>query len=200
MRTNPEPTLFEDTHPSAGYAPIYEGLAELREEFHRSGRLDDSNAKLDEVVKLFATYLAVRLGDIADFPAPVDHPGPDFVARLQACYAKAAELPYYTCPSGLSIFGSAPTLVLRESDASLAVRLTRLVMRAVDDAFLHQELGNPYDVLNEAFGHFVRDNFRGNIEDAQYLTPAEVAEEMARATLMIFPAGTKKSDLSRLRW
>ena len=84
MRTNPEPTLFEDTHPSAGYAPIYEGLAELREEFHRSGRLDDSNAKLDEVVKLFATYLAVRLGDIAGFPAPVDHPEPDFVARLQA--------------------------------------------------------------------------------------------------------------------
>ena len=56
MRTSPGPTLFEDARPSADYAPIYEDLAELREEFHRSGRLDDSNAKLDEVVKLFATY------------------------------------------------------------------------------------------------------------------------------------------------
>ena len=28
-------------------------------------RLDDSNAKLDEVVKLFATNLAYRLGDIS---------------------------------------------------------------------------------------------------------------------------------------
>src|ERR1035441_8604943 len=158
MQPSPGLTPFEDARPSADYAPIYQGLAELREEFHRSGRLDDSNAKLDEVVKLFATYLAVRLGDIQNFPAPVDHPGKDFVARLQACYAKAAGLPYYVCPSGLSIFGDAPSLVLRESDVSLAVRLTRLVIRAVNDAFLHQELGNPYDVLNEAFGHFVRDN------------------------------------------
>jgi type I restriction-modification system DNA methylase subunit len=183
MQPSPGLTPFEDARPSADYAPIYQGLAELREEFHRSGRLDDSNAKLDEVVKLFATYLAVRLGDIQNFPAPVDHPGKDFVARLQACYAKAAGLPYYVCPSGLSIFGDAPSLVLRESDVSLAVRLTRLVIRAVDDAFLHQELGNPYDVLNEAFGHFVRDNFRGNIEDAQYLTPAEVVELMASIAL-----------------
>jgi hypothetical protein len=113
----------------------------------------------------------------------VDHPAPDFVARLQACYAKAARLPYYACPSGVPIFGTAGSLALRESDLSLAVRLTRLVIRAVDDAFLHQELGNPYDVLNEAFGHFVRDNFRGNIEDAQYLTPAEVVELMASMAL-----------------
>ncbi|MCX6638593.1 MAG: N-6 DNA methylase [Acidobacteria bacterium] len=68
---------------------------------------------------------------------------------------------------------------MQDSDANLAVRLTRLAVRAVDEAFLHQELGNPYDVLNEAFGHFIRDNFRGNIEDAQYLTPAEVVELMA---------------------
>jgi len=183
MRPNPNWTLFEDDRPSAAYAPIYEGLAELREEFHRSGRLDDSNAKLDEVVKLFATYLAVRLGDISGFPEPVDPPRQNFAALLQDCYAKAARLPYYECSNGLSIFGIAPCLALRDSDASLAVRLTRLVMRAVDDAFLHQELGNPYDVLNEAFGHFVRDNFRGNIEDAQYLTPAEVVDLMASIAL-----------------
>ena len=75
---------YRSMRPSPSLAPIYQGLVELREEFHRSGRLDDSNAKLDEVVKLFATYLAGRLGDIAGFPAPVDHPEPDFVARLQA--------------------------------------------------------------------------------------------------------------------
>jgi hypothetical protein len=176
-------SLFGDGGPSTAYAPIYEGLAELREEFHRSGRLDDSNAKLDEVVKLFATYLAVKLGDIHDFPKPVEHPLPDFVTRLQNCYLKAARLPYFVSNEGVSIFGPAPSLVLREEDSLLAVRLTRLVIRAVDDAFLHQEIGNPYDVLNEAFGHFVRDNFRGNIEDAQYLTPAEVVDCMASIAL-----------------
>jgi hypothetical protein len=179
MRPNANWTLFENDVPSAAYAPIYEGLAELREEFHRSGRLDDSNAKLDEVVKLFATYLAVRLGDVSDFPEPIDRPGENFVSQLQQCYAKAARLPYFVSNGGVSIFGTAPSLILRDEDSILAVRLTRLVVRAVDDAFLHQELGNPYDVLNEAFGHFVRDNFRGNIEDAQYLTPAEVVDFMA---------------------
>ena len=183
MRPNANWSLFDTDRDSATYAPIYEGLTELREEFHRSGRLDDSNAKLDEVVKLFATYLAVRLGDISDFPKPADPPGQDFVARLQDCYVRAAQLPYYVRNDGVSIFGAAPSLVLRDSDASLAVRLTRLVVRAVEDAFLHQELGNPYDVLNEAFGHFVRDNFRGNIEDAQYLTPAEVVDLMTTIAL-----------------
>lgn len=178
MRPDFNLNLFETGRGSATYAPIYRSLSELREEFHRSGRLDDSNAKLDEVVKLFATYLGARLGDISNFPRPKGHPEPDFVARLQDCFAKAARLPYYVRNDGISIFGSAPSLVLRESDANLAVRLAGLVMRAVDDTFLHQDRGDPYDVLNEAFGHFIRDNFRGNIEDAQYLTPAEVVEMM----------------------
>jgi hypothetical protein len=51
-----------------GYAEIYSALSELREGFHRSGRLDDSNAKLDEVSKLFATYLAFKNGKIPAFP------------------------------------------------------------------------------------------------------------------------------------
>jgi type I restriction-modification system DNA methylase subunit len=175
--------LFENGLTSTVYAPIYDGLTELREEFHRSGRLDDSNAKLDEVVKLFATYLAVRLGDISDFPNKDDGPVESFVEKLQTCFVRAAGQPYYTRNDGVSIFGAAPSLILRNSDRELAARLTQLVVRAVNDAFRHQELGSPYDVLNEAFGHFVRDNFRGNIEDAQYLTPAEVVEFMVNVAL-----------------
>lgn len=47
---------------SPGLTPIYESLAELREEFHRTGRWDDSNAKLDEVVKLFANVPGGQIG------------------------------------------------------------------------------------------------------------------------------------------
>ena len=183
MKPDPNWNLFEEGKGSTAYAPIYSGLAELREEFHRSGRLDDSNAKLDEVVKLFATYLAARLGDVDDFPKPESSPESDFVSRLRRCFSNASKLPYYIRNDGISVFGSAPSLVLRDSDSSLAVRLTRLVVRAVDDAFRHQELGSPHDVLNEAFGHFVRDNFRGNIEDAQYLTPAEVVDLMTSVAM-----------------
>src|SRR5580704_18265116 len=121
MRPALDLPLFEGPKPSAAYGPIYQGLAELREEFHRSGRLDDSNAKLDEVVKLFATYLAVRLGDVSDFPESTERPGRDFVTRLQHCYAKAARLSYFANNSGVSIFGAAPSLVLREEDSGLAV-------------------------------------------------------------------------------
>ena len=32
-----------------------------------------------------------------------------------------------------------------------------------------------FDVINECFGHFVRENFRNNKEDAQYMTPLEIA-------------------------
>jgi type I restriction-modification system DNA methylase subunit len=201
MRQDANRSLFEaveKNRPSAVYGPIYEGLAALREEFHRTGRLDDSNAKLDEVVKLFATYLAFKLGDIPGFPEPVSHPGPDFVAQLQHCYAKAALQPYFVSAGGVSIFGTTPSLVLRDDDAGLAVRLIRLVVRAVDDAFSHQEDGNPYDVLNEAFGHFVRDNFRGNIEDAQYLTPAEVVDFMTSIALEDIQRDSRLSDRESL--
>jgi hypothetical protein len=34
----------------------------------------------------------------------VNHPGQDFVARLQGCYAQAARMPYYACPDGMPIF------------------------------------------------------------------------------------------------
>lgn len=197
MRPDANWNLFDTDRDSAAYAPIYERLSELREEFHRSGRLDDSNAKLDEVVKLFATYLSVRLGDVAGFPKPADPPGSDFVVRLQECFVRAAQLPYFVRNDGVSIFGTAPSLVLRDSDATLAVRLARLVVRAVDDAFLHQKLGNPYDVLNEAFGHFVRDNFRGNIEDAQYLTPAEAVDLMAAMALEDLKRDGRLSDRQR---
>lgn len=63
-----------------GYEGVYAALMELRESFHRSGRLDDSNAKLDEVAKLFATYLAFRRGLISQFPRAASN---SLVADLQ---------------------------------------------------------------------------------------------------------------------
>lgn len=156
-----------------GYTAVYERLADLRESFHRSGRLDDSNAKLDEVAKLFATYLAYRRGLISAFPASSAR---TLVAELQEAFLAAARLPQYTLANGKSIFGDQPSLVLRLEDVQLARDLVDLVRQCVDLAYELRKDGKPFDVLNEAFGHFVRDNFRGNIEDAQYMTPPEVVD------------------------
>lgn len=171
-------TLFDALDGSATYSALYASLGELREAFHRSGRLDDSNSKLDEVVKIFATYIAFRLGDVADFPERGSRSSPDFVKRLVSSFANAAKLPCFTRQDGQSIFGPNPSLELIREDGPLISQVVDLVSSAVDDALVMQENSVPYDVLNESFGHFVRDNFRGNIEDAQYLTPPEVVDFM----------------------
>lgn len=160
------------------YSTIYQSLSRLREVFHKSGRFDDSNAKLDEVVKLFSTYIAYKRGLLKSFPQNNPKQKSDLITDLQIAFKQAARLPCYLNQEGDSIFGSSPSLALRESDEALAQDLLQLVRCAVDEAFIHKEIGNPFDILNEAFGHFVRDNFRGNIEDAQYMTPPEVVDFM----------------------
>lgn len=178
---------------SEGYGGIYAALTELRESFHRSGRLDDSNAKLDEVAKLFATYLAFRRGLIGSFPKATSG---SLIAELQQAFGAAARLPQYTSNEGTSIFGSEPRLVLRDGDEALASELVALVQQCVDTAFLLKDAGKPFDVLNEAFGHFVRDNFRGNVEDAQYMTPPEVVDFVVDLALreVAGPAGSGAVD------
>lgn len=163
-----------------GYTRIYSALSELREGFHRSGRIDDSNAKLDEVSKLFATYLAFKNGQIPSFP---NENTPSLIPALWSAFEATVALSEYRLDSGRSIFGSQPTLALREGDESLAKDLVRLVRDCIDLAFDLRAKGQPFDILNEAFGHFVRDNFRSNVEDAQYMTPPEVVDFMAEMVL-----------------
>ncbi len=161
---------------SESYGAVYASLTDLRETFHRSGRLDDSNAKLDEIAKLFATYLAYRRGLIPAFPEATSL---HLIQDLQEAFGAAAHLPQYVwSTSNHSIFGAEPKLILREGDEVLPRDLTALVRQCVDLAYQLREDGRPFDILNEAFGHFVRDNFRGNVEDAQYMTPPEAVDFM----------------------
>src|SRR5712692_2540439 len=112
--------LFSSDALEEGYRSIYETLAELRERFHRQGRLDDSNAKLDEIAKYFAAYLAYKNGAIDVFPEPASR---DLTKGLQRAFAKTVKLPQYEVSQGRSIFGTNPTLNLREGDEDLAREL-----------------------------------------------------------------------------
>lgn len=163
-----------------GYQSTYEAFSALREGFHRSGRFDDSNAKLDEVSKLFATYLAAKLGQINGFPDPDSG---SLVSDLQTAFSETARLPQYSLGGDYTIFGTRPTLSIRSGDEPMASDMVRLVRQGIDLAFELRDNGHPFDILNEAFGHFVRDNFRSNIEDAQYMTPPEVTDFMAALAL-----------------
>ena len=173
--------LFTHHDPSRqAYTLVYEAFSQLRESFHRSGRLDDSNAKLDEVTKLFATYLAFKTNQIKSFPSEESE---FLIPDLMSAFAETVQLPHYRPNGGPSIFGSQPSLDIRAGDENLVSEMIRVVRQGIDLAFQSQDAGRPFDILNEAFGHFVRDNFRSNTEDAQYMTPPEVTSFMADVVL-----------------
>ncbi len=175
--------LFTYNPLTATYSSIYSSLTELREIFHRSGRLDDSNAKLDEIVKLIAMYLAYKRKLISNFPQ-VDKNAPEkLVSDLSKCFQETQRLDCFRNQDGSSIFGSNPSLCFQKGDEELAIASVSLVKDTIDVAIANRNLEEPFDVLNEAFGHFVRDNFRSNIEDAQYMTPPEVVDFMVSIAL-----------------
>lgn len=157
------------------------GLHEIREAFHKTGRLDDSNAKLDEVAKLLSIEIAAAFEPKSGIPSLsslVSARGghADVVRSINAALAKVSRLDIYRNSDGDSLLGSNPRLSLAESEGDLAVKLGRLVSETFSSHLKAPENSKTFEAVNEAFGHFVRDNFRNNIEDAQYMTPPEVVD------------------------
>ena len=105
--------LFSTDPLHEGYTTVYRSLSELRELFHRQGRLDDSNAKLDEVAKLFAAYLAHKNGFVKTFPTPE---AANVVKMLQSAFLATVKLPQYQLGNGRSIFGVNAVINLREGE------------------------------------------------------------------------------------
>jgi hypothetical protein len=192
LRGSPEPAGPTDTpglHPqSPSYRAFYGALAELREEFHRTGRFDDANAKLDEIVKLLAIKFfedTARPGEsrfsldylrtlaASEFGEPTKIAG-----ALRALSREVLSEGIFRNPDGTSIFGSDPSLGLQETDDAFAARIVNFVnglgLVPRREASLVPTPVPEMDVLNEAFNHFIRDTFRNTKEDAQYMTPPEV--------------------------
>lgn len=180
-----------------GYALTYDALTEMREHSHRFGHIDDSNAKLDEIAKLFATYVAFKRGQVSSFP---ETGSGTLIADLQSAFKEAAYLPQYCISQGASIFGPHPALSIRIGDEEMATSMINLVRGGIDFAFESQSEGLPFDIVSEAFGHFVRDNFRGNIEDAQYMTPPEVTNFVAELVLHELSERQDKSGVLGTDW
>jgi type I restriction-modification system DNA methylase subunit len=161
------------------YGSIYEALGEVRELFHREGRIGDANAKLDETVKLLAIHcIAAKRGDQfkRTYNKLLGENGFDLVA-LQKLFQEIAVTEPFVNAHGISIFGARPHLAFEPGDENIASKL----FVAAGKAIVAQANGDhSLDVLNEAFGHHVRDNFRSHTEDAQYMTPPEVVSFMAK--------------------
>ena len=155
---------------------IYRSLQDIRQTFHREGRISDANAKLDETVKL----LSIHFGHVHGLVPPeqyhvLTHRDSFSVAELNRAFAHVASSLIFRRQGMGSIFGDAPSTVFKDGDEVAAFEL----FEASGHAFAeHARSKGDLDVLGHAFGHHVRDNFRNHIEDAQYMTPPEVVDFM----------------------
>ena len=161
------------------YSMFYEVLLNLREYFHSYGRIDDSNAKLDEITKLIAlNFSLAKKGEklsLKYIRNNIKHKS-SFAQTLINVFEEEVKDDIFFNSDGTNIFGVNPTLNLQPTEDELAEKLVSEIEK-ID--FLHLIETNQYsdfDLINECFGHFVRENFRNNKEDAQYMTPYEISQ------------------------
>ena len=165
------------------YSMFYDILLNLREDFHSYGRIDDSNAKLDEMIKLICTSYSMALSGMQFSlehirQVALSHFGnQDMVAAaLRYVCENEMQKELFCNADGTNIFGSNPTLAIQPTENDFAQKLI-IEIEKIDFVYLIQNRSySDFDLVNECFGHFVRDNFRNNKEDAQYMTPYEISE------------------------
>lgn len=158
------------------YITINRSLGEVRELFHRKGRIADANAKLDETIKLMAVHYAHVTERLSEaLYKPLSRRDSFSLQGVNDALSAIAHAPPFTDGLGHSIFGPTPAVAFEKGEEDLAFELFKLAGIAIT---AQASSTDPLDVVNEAFGHHVRDNFRSNTEDAQYMTPPEVVDFM----------------------
>lgn len=165
------------------YSMFYDILLNLREYFHSYGRIDDSNAKLDEMIKLISVSYSMALkgkqfclGYIRQV-ADVQLGDQNKVAEaLRIVCEDEMQDPLFQNEDRTNIFGTHPSLVIQPTENDFAQKLITEIEK-IDFVYLIENRSySEFDLVNECFGHFVRENFRNNKEDAQYMTPYEISE------------------------
>lgn len=175
---------------------FYAKLAEVRDLFHKYGRFDDANAKLDEIAKYLAIYvLEIQKKSDTNIKDILKQYEEDknfsLVINLKKLFEITAHNPLFILKDGHSVFGNHPNLNIDDNDNEFAYLLLQLVIGSVDTVY---EDNKNFDLLNECFGHFVRDSFRNHIEDAQYMTPNETVEFICDIALNDLKNDKKESD------
>lgn len=164
------------------YKLFYEILLNLREDYHSYGRIDDSNAKLDEIVKLIMLSYHFALNkqkfslEFVKKEAFNQYGDNEKVAiTLRELFNSAIKESFFQNTDGTSIFGGNPSLNIQPSEDMFATKLISEIEKIDFINLIENNTLSDFDIINECFGHFVRENFRNNKEDAQYMTPAEIA-------------------------
>ncbi|MFN7347562.1 MAG: class I SAM-dependent DNA methyltransferase, partial [Dolichospermum sp.] len=160
-----------------------DGLLEMRELFHSTGRLEDSNTKLDEIVKLLCLEIASVRDPQSKLPSlnEILHENSNnntLVKALNEALLLASRSSVLINYDGSSLLGPNPKFNIAESEEPLARALAHIVLNSFNGYLRATQTAKSFEFMNEAFCHFIRDNFRQNIEDAQYMTPVEAVNFM----------------------
>lgn len=169
---------------------FYKEISELRDMFHKYGKFDDSNAKLDEISKYIAVYIYQfqnRRNDNKNLNELIkeyeNNKSFSLVLTLKEIFLEVANSKDFSNKDNTSIFGNNPTLNIEDQDNDFAFHLIKLVVNSIESIKENTNSEINFDILNESFGHFVRDNFRNHIEDAQYMTPSEAVDLICEMAL-----------------
>lgn len=188
-----KPTGDKNMNSGVNYKLFYDILLNLRETFHSYGRIDDSNSKLDEIVKLIllSYYYATQekkfsLELVRKKSKEMYGEDSQIAPALRAMFDEAQKFPLYVNADKTSIFGANPALNIQPSENLFAERIISEIEKIDFQNLISEKQHSNFDILNECFGHFVRENFRNNKEDAQYMTPAEITSAVAEMVFYDF--------------
>ena len=164
------------------YQQFYGILLNLRELFHSHGRIDDANAKLDEIIKLiFMSYYEATKGNrfclayVKEY-AKESFGDSNYTARaIHELFKDSCNDSIFRNRDNTCIFGAAPSLAIQISENIFAEKIISEIEKIDFINLINDKNALDFDVINECFGHFIRENFRNNKEDAQYMTPAEIS-------------------------
>lgn len=165
------------------YSLFYDILLNLREYFHSYGRIDDSNAKLDEMIKLISVSYSMALQSerfcleyIRKIAISILGDQNRIAEALCFVCERVMKGPLFVNDDGTNIFGAHPALSIQPTENDFAQKLITEIEK-IDFVYLIENRSySEFDLVNECFGHFVRENFRNNKEDAQYMTPYELSK------------------------
>lgn len=167
------------------YSMFYDILLNLREYYHSHGRIDDSNTKLDEITKLIAvSFSMAKRGEKLSLNyvrqiAKENFGNTEQVAdAIRYIFENESQNPLFINDDGTNIFGANASLNIQPTENSLAERVISEIEKIDFLNLLRTQQYQDFDLINECFGHFVRENFRNNKEDAQYMTPYEISTPM----------------------
>lgn len=160
------------------YEVFNKSLLNLRETFHGIGNFNDSNEKLDEIIKLLVINFSLAKKGIKfnlDFVQNISTKNNESLATsLQNIFNDIISDPIFFDKNNINLFEKSTSLKIDSNDTELAkILISEISSINFYDLFKDKNNTN-FDIINECFGHFVRDNFRNNKEDAQYMTPQEI--------------------------